>query len=139
MEACIFCKIVRGEIPCIKIFEDDNVLSFADINPINTGHVLIIPKNHAETIWEIDADDLVAIHRLSLKISRAMKTALKPDGIAFLQLNGKAVNQVVPHYHLHLIPRKSSDPKLTMTEWKLVPGDMKTIADMAQKITSAMK
>ena len=139
MEACIFCKIVRGEIPCIKIFEDDKVLSFADINPISAGHVLIIPKNHAETIWEIDADDLVAIHRSSLKISRAMKTALKPDGIAFLQLNGKAVNQVVPHYHLHLIPRKSSDPKLTMTEWKLVPGDMKTIADTAQKISSAMK
>jgi histidine triad (HIT) family protein len=139
MEACLFCKIVKGEIPCIKIFEDDKVLSFADINPISTGHVLIIPKNHAGTIWEIDADDLVAIHRTSLKISRAMKTALNSDGIAFLQLNGKAVNQVVPHYHLHLIPRKSSDPKLTMTEWELVPGDMNTIADTAQKIASAMK
>lgn len=139
MEACLFCKIVKGEIPCIKIFEDDKVLSFADINPISTGHVLIIPKNHAGTIWEIDADDLVAIHRTSLKISRAMKTALNSDGIAFFQLNGKAVNQVVPHYHLHLIPRKSSDPKLTMTEWELVPGDMNTIADTAQKIASAMK
>ena len=139
MEACLFCKIVKGEIPCIKIFEDDKVLSFADINPISTGHVLIIPKNHAGTIWEIDADDLGAIHRTSLKISRAMKTALNSDGIAFLQLNGKAVNQVVPHYHLHLIPRKSSDPKLMMTEWELVPGDMNTIADTAQKIASAMK
>ena len=139
MEECIFCKIVKGEIPCTRIFEDDKVLSFADINPINTGHVLIIPKNHAETIWEIDADDLMAIHRSSLKIARAMKTALNPEGIAFLQLNGKAVNQVVPHYHLHLIPRSANDSRLTMTEWKLVPGDMKNIADTAQKIASALE
>jgi histidine triad (HIT) family protein len=138
MEECIFCKIVKGEIPCTKIFEDDKVLSFADINPISTGHVLIIPKNHAEDIWEIDADDLMAVHRLSMKIARAMKAALKPDGIAFLQLNGKAVNQVVPHYHLHLIPRRAGDPKLTMTEWKLVPGDMSAITETALKIASAV-
>ena len=134
MEDCIFCKIVKGEIPCNKIYENDKVLSFADINPINTGHVLIIPKTHAETIWEIEIEDLTAIHQSSLKIARALKTVLKPDGIAFLQLNGKAVNQVVPHYHLHLIPRKTTDPKLKMTEWELVPGDMDAIAKMAQEI-----
>ena len=139
MEECIFCKIVRGEIPCIKIYEDEKVLSFADINPISTGHVLIIPKIHAENIWEIDAEDLVAIHRLSLKIARAMRATLKPEGIAFLQLNGKAVNQVVPHYHLHLIPRRAGDPELTMTEWKLVPGDMSAIMETARKIASAVE
>ena len=138
MEDCIFCKIVKGEIPCNKIYEDDKVLSFADINPINTGHVLIIPKTHAETIWEIEIEDLTAIHQSSLKIARALKTILKPDGIAFLQLNGKAVNQVVPHYHLHLIPRKATDPKLKMTEWELVPGDMGAIAKLAQEIASVV-
>jgi histidine triad (HIT) family protein len=139
MEDCIFCKIVKGEIPCNKIFENDKVLSFADINPISTGHVLIIPKIHAETIWEIDVEDLTAIHQSSLKIAKALKTVLKPDGIAFLQLNGKAVNQVVPHYHLHLIPRKTTDPKLSMTEWELVPGDMKAIAKLAQEVASALE
>ena len=139
MEGCIFCKIVRGEIPCFKILEDDRVLSFADVNPINTGHTLIIPKRHAENIWEIDGEDLAAIHRASLKIARAMKTSLDPDGIAFLQLNGRAVNQVVMHYHLHLIPRKSSDPKLTMTEWELVPGDMTAIGKTAEAIAAAIK
>jgi histidine triad (HIT) family protein len=139
MEGCIFCKIVRGEIPCFKILEDDRVLSFADVNPINTGHTLIIPKRHAENIWEIDGEDLAAIHQASLKIARAMKTSLDPDGIAFLQLNGRAVNQVVMHYHLHLIPRKSSDPKLTMTEWELVPGDMTAIGKTAEKIAAAIK
>jgi histidine triad (HIT) family protein len=139
MEGCIFCKIVRGEIPCFKILEDDRVLSFADVNPINTGHTLIIPKRHAENIWEIDGEDLAAIHRASLKIAKAMKTALNPDGIAFLQLNGRAVNQVVMHYHLHLIPRNSSDPKLTMTEWDLVPGDMAAIGKTAEAIAAAIK
>jgi len=139
MEGCIFCKIVRGEIPCFKILEDDRVLSFADVNPINTGHTLIIPKRHAENIWEIDGEDLAAIHRASLKIAKALKTSLNPDGIAFLQLNGRAVNQIVMHYHLHLIPRKSSDPKLTMTEWELVPGDMAAIGKTAEKIAAAIK
>jgi histidine triad (HIT) family protein len=138
MEGCIFCKIVKGEIPCFKILEDDRVLSFADVNPINTGHTLIIPKRHAENIWEIDGEDLAAIHRASLKIAKAMKTSLNPDGIAFLQLNGRAVNQIVMHYHLHLIPRKSSDPKLTMTEWELVPGDMTAIGKTAEKIAAAL-
>ncbi len=139
MEGCIFCKIVRGEIPCFKILEDDRVLSFADVNPINTGHTLIIPKRHAENIWEIDGEDLAAIHLASLKIAKAMKTSLNPDGIALLQLNGRAVNQVVMHYHLHLIPRKSSDPKLTMTEWELVPGDMTAIGKTAEAIAAAIK
>ena len=139
MEGCIFCKIVRGEIPCFKILEDDRVLSFADVNPLNTGHTLIIPKRHAENIWEIDGEDLAAIHRASLKIAKAMKTSLNPDGIAFLQLNGRAVNQIVMHYHLHLIPRKSSDPKLTMTEWELVPGNMTAIGKTAETIAAAIK
>jgi histidine triad (HIT) family protein len=139
MEGCIFCKIVRGEIPCFKILEDDRVLSFADVNPINTGHTLIIPKRHAENIWEIDGEDLAAIHLASLKIAKAMKTSLNPDGIALLQLNGRAVNQVVMHYHLHLIPRKSSDPKLTMTEWELVSGDMTAIGKTAEAIAAAIK
>jgi histidine triad (HIT) family protein len=138
MEGCIFCKIVRGEIPCFKIFEDDRVLSFADVNPINTGHTLIIPKRHAENIWEIDGRDLAAIHQASLKIAGAMKTALNADGIAILQLNGRAVNQIVMHYHLHLIPRQSNDPKLTMTEWELIPGDMAAIGKTAGKIAAAM-
>ena len=139
MANCIFCKIVKGEIPCFKILEDDRVLSFADVNPINTGHTLIIPKRHAENIWEIDREDLTAIHQASLKIAKAMKTSLDPDGIAILQLNGKAVNQVVMHYHLHLIPRNSSDPKLTMTEWDLVPGDMTAIGKTAEAIAAAIK
>lgn len=139
MEGCIFCKIVRGEIPCFKIFEDEKVLSFADVNPITPGHTLVIPRRHAENIWQIEPEDLAAIHQASLRIARAMKASLGADGIALLQLNGRAVNQVVMHYHLHLIPRQSSDPPLTMTEWKLVPGDMAAIKGKAEAIAAAIE
>ena len=87
MDDCIFCKIVKGEIPCVKVFENDRALAFADINPISDGHTLIIPKAHAENIWEIDAEDLAAIHRISKQVAMAIKTALKPDGVACLPLN----------------------------------------------------
>ena len=137
MDDCIFCKIVKGEIPCFTIYENEYVLAFADINPILTGHTLIIPKRHAENIWEIEEADLEAIHRASRLIAGAMKSALQPDGIALLQLNGRAVNQVVMHYHLHLIPRNADDPALAMTQWELVPGDMKVIEETARKIAAA--
>jgi len=139
MDNCIFCKIVKGEIPCFKIFEDDKVLAFADINPITDGHLLIIPKKHAENIWEISEDYLLAIHRTSKKLANAIKSALNPDGVAVLQLNGKGVNQVVMHYHLHLIPHISGAPTLTMTDWKLIPGDKDKIKQNAAKIIAAIK
>ena len=138
MEDCIFCKIIKGDIPCFKIYEDDKVLAFADVNPINTGHTLIIPKAHAAGLLEISGDDLSAIHQASIKIAKAMQASLKPDGIACLQLNGRAVNQVVMHYHLHLIPRKAEDPELSMTAWELVPGDMQEIETTAKQIAAAI-
>ncbi len=134
MENCIFCKIVKGEIPCVKVYEDDTVLAFADINPISKGHTLIIPKKHATNMWEASEDDLVAIMKTAKKLVHAIKDAISPDGVAVLQLNGKAVNQVVMHYHLHLIPRSSDEGSLTMTDWKLIPGNMDEIKAVAAKI-----
>jgi len=138
MDDCIFCKIIKGDIPCIKIYEDDRVLAFADINPISKGHTLLIPKNHAENLWEISQEDLTAIHAASKRVANAIRTALKPAGIAVLQLNGRAVNQVVMHYHLHLIPRMAGDAELKMTAWELVPGDMESIKQIGAQITEAM-
>jgi len=138
MEDCIFCKIVKGDIPCFKIYEDDRVLAFEDVNPISEGHTLIIPKAHAENIWEISNEDLTAIHLASKKVADAIKEVLNPAGVAVLQLNGRAVNQVVMHYHLHLIPRVSGGPELTMTAWELIPGDMDAIKLTGDKIAAAM-
>lgn len=139
MENCIFCKIVRGEIPCIKVCEDDRMLAFADINPISEGHTLIIPKVHAENIWEIAMEDLAAIQRASKQIAAGIKAALDPLGVACLQLNGRGVNQVVMHYHLHLIPRLPGGPELSMTEWELKPGNMAAIQETVGKIAAAIR
>jgi len=138
MEGCIFCKIVRGKIPSFKVYEDERVYAFADINPISDGHTLIIPKAHAENLWEISDKNITAIHRASKKIAAAMQSVLGPVGIAVLQLNGKVVNQVVMHYHLHLIPKAKNGPTLKMTEWELIPGDMDKIKSIGDNIAAAI-
>ena len=139
MEDCIFCKIVKGEIPSFKVYEDDKVLAFEDINPISDGHTLIIPKRHAQDLWEIPGEDLIAIHVASQKVCRAIKEVLKPTGVAVLQLNGRGVNQVVMHYHLHLMPRSEAGGELPVSCWDLKPGDMETIKQTAEKIAAAIK
>jgi histidine triad (HIT) family protein len=139
MEDCIFCKIIKGEIPCFKVYEDNKVLAFEDINPIAEGHTLIIPKRHAQDLWEISSDDLTAVHLASQKIIRAIKKALSPTGVALLQLNGRGANQVVGHYHLHLMPRTGESPPLPVTDWELKEGDMEAIKKTAQQIASAIE
>jgi len=138
MEDCIFCKIIKNEIPSIKIFEDDKVFAFADINPILEGHTLIIPKNHAANIWEITPEDLAAIHNASQQVAAAIQKALNPDGIAFIQLNGRGVNQIVMHYHLHLVPHIKDGPDLPITNWELIPGNMEAIQKTADKIAGCL-
>ena len=139
MEDCIFCKIIKGEIPSFKVYEDDKVFAFEDINPISEGHTLIIPKRHAQDLWEIPNDDLTAVHLASRIIIRAIKNALDPIGVVCLQLNGRGVNQVVMHYHLHLVPRISGGPELPLAAWELRQGDMEKIKQTAEKIADAIR
>lgn len=138
MEDCIFCKIVKGEIPSVRVYEDERILAFEDINPIRPGHTLLIPKAHAENIWEIPADDLAALHRASKKVAAALRTVLDPVGIAVFQLNGRGVNQLVMHYHLHLVPQTADAPPLTMTEWALRPGNMDDIRSLGDRVAAAL-
>jgi histidine triad (HIT) family protein len=139
MTDCIFCKIVAGKIPSFKIFEDEKVLAFLDINPVSRGHTLVIPKAHAENLWEIREEDLMAVHAASKKIIRALKDELSPSGVACLQLNGRGVNQVVMHYHLHLIPRTEQDRELPMSTWELTPGDQEAIARLAEDVGARLR
>jgi histidine triad (HIT) family protein len=139
MEDCIFCKIVRGEIPSFKVYEDEKVFAFADINPISSGHTLIVPKKHAQYLWEIAGDDLTAVHLASKKIIKAIQVALEPSGVACVQLNGPGTNQVVLHYHLHLVPRIAGDPELPVATWEIKEGDMEAVRETADKIAAAIK
>ncbi len=101
----IFAKIIAGEIPCTKVFEDDAILSFMDLFPQSRGHALVISKNaKATNLFDIDQNDLQTLITGVQKLGKAMKQALNPDGIRLAQFNGEAAGQTVFHLHFHLIP-----------------------------------
>ena len=101
---CVFCKIVRGELPAVKVHEDEHTLTFMDIQPASPGHALVIPKAHAPDLLEIAEADLCAATLAAQRLARAVRTALAPDGIRIVQTNGAAAGQTVFHYHIHIIP-----------------------------------
>ena len=111
---CLFCKIVNGEIPSYKIYEDEYVFCFLDINPKSNGHTLIIPKKHFKDLNDIDNDYLFKIHETSKKISKLINEKLNPNGIQIVQNNG--VIQEVKHYHLHLIPIYNKNDKMSVED-----------------------
>ncbi|MEM4499755.1 MAG: HIT family protein [Candidatus Woesearchaeota archaeon] len=106
---CIFCKIVKGELPSYKVYEDEKVLAFLDIKPANYGHILVIPKEHYNNILDIDEEDLIALISACKKISSVIASVLEPDGINILQSNNPAAGQVINHFHIHIIPRNQQD------------------------------
>lgn len=107
---CIFCKIINGEIPCYKVYEDDKVLCFLDISPKANGHTLVIPKEHTLDITTIDNDTLLYVYSIAKKIAKEYENKLGIKGYMLLQNNGKP--QEVKHYHLHIIPVYENDEKL---------------------------
>jgi histidine triad (HIT) family protein len=133
---CVFCKIRDGQIPAVKIYEDERTLAFMDINPLNAGHCLVVTKTHAPTIWESSVEDLQAAIAAARKIAVALRDAVKPDGLNMLQANGTAAFQSVPHYHLHLIPRWHNDGK--GFDWTLVAGDRAQIAQIGERLRDAL-
>jgi histidine triad (HIT) family protein len=100
-----FAKILRGEFPCQRVFEDDHVLAFLDIMPRVSGHTLVIPKAPARNILDISADDFAHVARAAQRIARAAMTAFKADGITVQQFNETAGGQMVFHLHMHVMPR----------------------------------
>jgi histidine triad (HIT) family protein len=135
---CIFCKIVAGHIPCTKVFEDESALAFMDICPLNKGHLLVIPKAHYENILEMDPELYGHLASLICKLAKAVNMSIAPQGMNVMQLNGKAGNQVVPHVHLHLVPRWEGDA-LTVCAWEPVAGDKDAIAAAANMIRAKLQ
>ena len=129
---CIFCKIVAGEIPCFKLFEDAETLAFMDINPVHDGHALVIPKAHSANVFEITPEDFAAAARTATKMAKAINAAVKPDGINLMQANGEGAGQSVGHFHLHIVPRRNDDGLLF--NWDPKPGDRGHIAAVAARI-----
>lgn len=109
METCIFCKIVTGEIPCYKVYEDDKVLCFLDVNPVSQGHALIIPKKHFVNIFDINDEEAGHILKVASKIAPKIAKALEAPACNLVNASGKEAQQSVFHFHLHIIPRFEND------------------------------
>ena len=109
MENCIFCKIVRGELPSYKVYEDDKTIAFLDIHPVNAGHTLVVPKAHSTNIFDITPDDWAALAEVVRKLSIAVEKALGADGVNIGMNNREHAGQVVGHSHMHIIPRFEAD------------------------------
>ena len=117
MEDCIFCRIVRGEIPSAKVFETDTVIAFLDINPVSKGHTLVIPKSHYATFPEIPAEVLSALGEAMQKVGEAVQSQLNCTGFNILLNNGRSAGQLIDHSHFHVVPRKVADGVM---EWPAV-------------------
>ncbi len=133
---CIFCKIVAGTIPCFKLYEDAATLAFLDINPVATGHALVIPKAHAPNLFESIDVDLAAAMATARLLAGAINQTLQPAGLNLLQANGPGAGQSVFHLHLHVIPRSMGDD-LKMN-WPLKPGDKTELAKLAERIRAVL-
>ena len=129
---CLFCKIIAGEIPCFKLFENDETLAFMDINPANEGHALVIPKEHATDVHTVSDAAIAATVATAKKIAAAIDKTLNPDGLNLLQCNGPAAAQSVFHFHMHVLPRREGDE--LKLNWGLRPGDMDAIGALAERI-----
>lgn len=106
---CLFCKIVRGDLPSHAVYEDEHTYAFLDINPVSRGHTLVIPKSHAETLTEMDERETQAVFRTVRNLTAKIEAELDPQGVNLLQNNGDAAGQEVEHVHVHIIPRYPND------------------------------
>lgn len=125
---CLFCKIINGDIPCFKIYENDDVLAFLDINPDTDGHTLIIPKKHFTDLDDIDLKTLESINKASKEIKKMLEDKLGCIGISLLQNNGSC--QEVKHYHLHLKPFYEGIKTIEMKKYPENIKDPKDIYDI---------
>ncbi len=129
---CLFCKIVAGELPATIVDEDELTVAFMDINPGTRGHALVVPRNHAATLLEIDGVDLSATMLAAQRLARRVTERLGADGVNLLNGCGAAAWQTVFHFHVHVIPRYAGDP-LTLP-WRPAPGDPEEIAAVAAEL-----
>jgi histidine triad (HIT) family protein len=131
----IFAKILRGELPCYKVYEDDKALAFLDIMPRTSGHTLVLPKAPVRNILDVGADDLAHVLKVAQKVAKAAMTAFEADGITIQQFNEGAGGQVVFHLHVHVIPRKAGQSMKPPASAKEKP---ELLAEQAKKLAAAI-
>jgi histidine triad (HIT) family protein len=134
-DRCVFCQIVAGQLPSTMIAEEERAVAFMDINPATPGHLLVVPRTHAQDVFTIASDDLAACTALAQRMARLVRDRLGADGVNLLQSSGAAAWQTVFHLHIHVIPRYAGDP--LVLPWRPTPGDPDEIASVASKLRPA--
>ena len=132
MTDCVFCKIAAGDIPCHKVYEDDQHIVFMDMGQVNPGHVIVSLKSHFETILDLDEDQTASIFKLVNRVAKAVQREFKPAGLTLLQANRKAGFQTVPHFHVHVLPRRTEDG-VNLT-WPVKNPPAEELAKLAERI-----
>lgn len=129
---CIFCKIINGEIPCYKIYEDEKYLAFLDLSQATKGHTLVIPKKHYDNIFDLDENS--DIFNIVIKISKALKKTLQIENINIINNSGSLAGQTINHFHIHLIPRYEGDKiSLIFGENKVSDNELVSLAEKISK------
>jgi len=136
MSDCVFCRIVAGQIPSTRVYEDAVTLAFMDIGQVNPGHVLVAVKAHAENLYALDDAQAAAVQRTAARIARAIRDAFAPQGLSVYQANGKAAGQTVFHYHVHLVPRYEGDG-MALT-WPVKNPPRETLEEHAAKLRARL-
>ena len=138
MDNCIFCKIISGEIPSSKVYEDDKVLAFLDISQATKGHTLVIPKEHVRNILEMSAETAETVFSRVPKIARAVQKATRAIGMNILNNNEEVAGQTVFHAHVHLIPRYDTNDEVTFAFTEHEP-DFEALGKLAEQISQEVK
>lgn len=131
MNDCIFCKIASGEIPGMKVYEDDLTLAFMDIAKDVDGHILVVPKKHFRNILDCDEETLSAVMKTVKKVSEHLTENCGYDGVNLLNASGESAGQSVPHFHVHIIPRKSDD---NIDAWPVFDGAKQDIQEVFDRV-----
>jgi len=129
---CIFCKVIAGEIPSELVDEDERTVAVMDINPATRGHVVVVTRDHAENLFDVSDEDLLAVMQMARRVAERMKETIEPGGFNILNNIGRVAWQSIFHFHVHVIPRYEGDP--LQLPWMPAPGDPAALAEVAQAL-----
>ena len=142
--ACVFCRIIRGDLDSATVYEDESTLAFMNLHQSNEGHVLVVPRHHFKQIYDLDEHTASALANSVCKVARAVRRVYAPEGLPIWQSNGPAAFQEVPHVHWHVLPRKTDDGLLTVYPRHLAGRarreySLESLKDFAGPLTGALK
>lgn len=133
MSDCLFCKIIDGSIPSVKVYEDEHTYAFMEIMPVTKGHTLLIPKTHCKDLFEMPEDVAKNLYAAAPKVANAIKAAFNASGLNTLNNNGAAAGQTIYHYHLHLIPRYDESDGIKVG-WETTTPTQEQLSEIAESI-----